>query len=199
MRRVSALARLRRNLVLLRLPPRVAIFYSRARRTAARTGDAWSLRSATGPESLAVLLRLARGRATVVEIGTGTAWTTAALALADRRRRVLSFDPVEWPERERYLRLAGPDAAGRIELVAEGGEDGPGERAWRPDMLFVDGSHDRDLTVRTFESWLPALRPGAIVAFHDFENPGYPGVTEAIRALGLRGEAVGDVFVWRAP
>jgi predicted O-methyltransferase YrrM len=197
MRRVAALGTLRRNAVLLRLPPRVAIFYSRARRTAARSGDAWSLRSATGPESLAVILRLARGRRRVVEIGTGTAWTTAALALADGERQVLSFDPREWPERERYLRLAGARAVARIELVAGGGEDGPGERAWRPDLLFVDGSHERELTVRTFESWRPALAPGAIVAFHDWQNPAYPGVSEAIRALGLRGEAVGDVFVWR--
>jgi predicted O-methyltransferase YrrM len=177
----------------------VGLFYSRARRTAARTGDEWSLRSATGPESLALLLRLARGRRSVIEIGTGTAWTTVALALADRGRRVLSFDPKVWPERQRYLDLARDDAIARIELVAAGGEDGPGERTLRADMLFVDGSHERDLTVRTFESWRPALAPGAIVAFHDYDNPRYPGVTEAIRALGLEGEAVGDVFVWRRP
>jgi predicted O-methyltransferase YrrM len=185
--------------VLLRLPPRVALFYSRARRSAARSGDDWSLQSATGPESLARLLRLARGRRRVVEIGTGTAWTTAALALADRERRVLSFDPKVWPERARYLRLAGPDAAARIELVEGGGENGPGGRDFTPDMLFVDGSHERDLTIRTVESWRPVLAPGAIVAFHDWENPEYPGVSAAIRALDLRGEAVGDVFVWRAP
>jgi len=199
MRRVAALATLRRNVVLLRLPPRVAIFYSRARRAAARSGDEWSLESATGPRSLALLLRAARNRRRVVEIGTGTAWTTAALALADRERRVLSFDPTVWPERDRYLRLAGPEAAARIELVEGGGEDGPGERGWRPDMLFVDGSHDRDLTIRTFESWRPALAPGAVVAFHDYENPAYPGVSEAIAGLGLEGEARGDLFFWRAP
>lgn len=196
---MRALATLQRNAVLLRLPPRVAIFYSRARRSAARCGDDWSLQSATGPESLAQLLRLARGRRRVVEIGTGTAWTTAALALADRERRLLSFDPKVWPERERYLRLAGPDAAGRIELVEGGGEDGPAGRDFAPDMLFVDGSHERELTIRTVESWRPALAPGALVAFHDWENPKYPGVSEAIRALGLDGEAVGDVFVWRLP
>jgi predicted O-methyltransferase YrrM len=198
MRGSVAAATLRRNAVLLRLPPRVALFYSRARRSAARAGDEWSLLSATGPESLAVVLRLARGRRRVVEIGTGTGWTAAALALADRERRVLSFDPSVRVERERYLELAGPDAARRIELVAGGGEDGPGERRFSPDMLFVDGSHERELTVRTFRNWRPALEPGAIVAFHDYENPAYPGVTEAIRELGLRGEAAGDVFVWRA-
>jgi predicted O-methyltransferase YrrM len=185
--------------VLLRLPPRVALFYSRARRLAAREGDEWSLRSATRPESLARILRLARGRKRVVEIGTGTAWTTAALLIADRQRHVLSFDPRVWPQRDRYLQLARPGATARLELVEGGGEQGPGERPWRADMLFVDGSHERDLTIATFEAWRGALAEGAVVAFHDYENPDYPGVTEAIRALGLHGEADGDVFVWRAP
>ena len=185
--------------MLLRLPPRVALFYSRARRTAARTGDDWSLRSATPPRSLARLLRLAKGRRRVVEVGTGTAWTTAALALADRERHVLSFDPKAWPQRERYLRLAGAGATSRIELVEGGGEVGPGTRPWPVDMLFVDGSHERELTVRTFEAWRTALAPGAVVAFHDADNPDYPGVGEAIAELGLDGEVEGDVFVWRAP
>jgi predicted O-methyltransferase YrrM len=199
MRSSVATARLRRNAVLLRLPPRVALFYSRARRAAAREGDEWSLRSATGPESLARILRLARGRKRVVEVGTGTAWTTAALLIADRERRVLSFDPRVWPQRDRYLRLAGAGVTTRLELVQAGGEQGPGDRPWRPDMLFVDGSHDRDLTIATVEAWRPALAPAAVVAFHDFENPEYPGVTEAIRALGLDGEPEGDLYVWRAP
>src|SRR5919107_581389 len=143
MRSSVATAKLRRNAVLFRLPPRVAIFYSRARRAAAREGDEWSLRSATGPESLARILRLARGRKRVVEIGTGTAWTTAALLIADRERHVLSFDPKVWPQRERYLGLAGAGVTARVELVQSGGEEGRGERPWCPDMLFVDGSHDR--------------------------------------------------------
>jgi predicted O-methyltransferase YrrM len=190
---------MRRNAVLLRLPPRVALFYSRARRTAAREGDEWSLRSATGPESLARILRHARGRKRVVEIGTGTAWTTAALLIADRERRVLSFDPRVWPQRDRYLALTRAGVTARLELVQGGGEEGPGERPWRPDMLFVDGSHDRELTIATFEAWRPRLARDAVVAFHDFENSEYPGVTEAIRELGLDGEADGDLFVWRAP
>jgi hypothetical protein len=37
------------------------------------------------------------------------------------------------------------------------------------------------------------------VVFHDWENPRFPGPTEAIRELGLEGEADGDLFVWRAP
>jgi len=181
---------LTRNAALLRLPPRVALFYSRARRLAARSGDDWSLQSATKPESLRELLRVARGSRSVAEIGTGTAWTTAALALADRNRRVVSFDPVVRPERDRYLELAGA-ARDRIELLALPGERGPREQV---DMLFIDGSHERDRTIETFRIWRPAVT--RVVAFHDYGNPAYPGVSEAIAALGLEGRVVRDIFVW---
>jgi predicted O-methyltransferase YrrM len=198
MRRVLAAAR-RAGLLARLLPPRVAWFYFRARRTAARDGDEWSLKSATKPESLALLLRLAEGRRAVVEIGTGTAWTTAALALADPRRTVVSYDPFVRPERDRYLELAGAGAAGRIELIEAGGEAGPPPEGPAPDFVFVDGSHEKELTIRTFEAWRGALAPGGAIAFHDYGNELYPGVTEALEELGLEGEVERDVFVWRLP
>jgi predicted O-methyltransferase YrrM len=188
----------RRNAPLLRLPPRVAAFYSRSRRTAARTGDDWSLLSATPPQSLRLLLGLARGRREVVEIGTGTAWTTGALALADPRRRVLSFDPIVRPERDVYLDFLPAPVRQRIELVDAPGEDVSTAGDRRPDFVFVDGSHERELTARTFEAWRRRLAPGGAIAFHDYGNERYPGVTQAIDDLGLRGEVLRDVFVWRS-
>jgi predicted O-methyltransferase YrrM len=188
---------LRRRIVLLRLPPRVARFYFRARRLAAARGDRWSEDSVTRPEALGELLRLARGRARVAEIGTGTAWTTIALALADRRRTVVSYDPIVRPERTWYLELGGVDARSRIELRDEPGEAGPPPGAERFDFVFVDGSHERERTMATWRAWKDALAPNGVIAFHDWENPEYPGVTEAIRELGLEGEVVREVFVWR--
>jgi predicted O-methyltransferase YrrM len=188
-----------RNAELLRLPPRVALFYSRARRLAAASGDDWSLASATKPESLRELLRVAAGSARVVEIGTGTAWTTIALALADPARRITSFDPVVRPEREQYLALAGAAVRRRIELVQAPGEAGPASPGDPVDMVFIDGSHERERTVQTFEVWRGALPPDGIVAFHDYANDAYPGVGEAIAQLALAGEVVRDIFVWRRP
>lgn len=181
------------------LPPPVGLFYLRARRLAARSGDSWTLESVVKPESLAALLRLARGRRRVIEVGTGTAMTAAALALADPERRVVSFDPIVRPERERYLDLAGEDARARIDLIAAGGEAGPQATGafGAPDMVFIDGSHERELTKATFRVWSDALADGGLVAFHDYRNPQYPGVTQAIEDLGLEGEAVRDIFVWR--
>ncbi len=197
MGRVLAAAR-RAGLLVRLLPPRVAWFYFRARRAAARDGDEWTLNSATGPESLALLLRLARARRAVVEIGTGTAWTTAALALDEPHRTVVSYDPVVRPERDRYLAIAGAGAVARIELIQAGGEAGPPPEGPAPDFVFVDGSHEKDLTIRTFEAWRGALAPGGVIAFHDYGNDLYPGVSEAIEELGLSGKIERDVFVWTA-
>jgi predicted O-methyltransferase YrrM len=181
------------------LPPRVAWFFVRARRLAARTGDEWSLTSATGPRALAHVLREARGARRVAEIGTGTAWTTAALALADAGRRIVSYDPIVRPERDRYMDLAGRRARARIELVDGPGDAGPAGDGERFEFVFIDASHERERTIATFQAWRPALAAGGTIAFHDWGNERYPGVTEAIRELGLEGTVHDDVFVWRPP
>ena len=41
------------------------------------------------------------------------------------------------------------------------------------------------------------LSPGGVIAFHDYDDEDYPGVTEAVRELGLQGEARGHLYVWR--
>jgi predicted O-methyltransferase YrrM len=183
-------------LALRALPPSVAWFQASARRAARAAGDEFSIVSAMRPRDLARLLRLARGHRRVVELGTGTAWTAISLALADPRRHVTGFDPVVRPERERYLALVRAKTRERIELV-----DAPGERGPAPgqevDLLFVDSSHEREPTIREFEAWRPALAPGAVVAFDDYDHPDYPGVRQAIDQLGLTGEPKGTLFVHR--
>ena len=75
---------------------------------AAWSGDAFALQAASRPSDVRALLRLARGRRTVVELGTATGWTTASLVAADKARTVTSYDPVvQHPGRE--LLAPGPD------------------------------------------------------------------------------------------
>jgi predicted O-methyltransferase YrrM len=179
------------------LPPRVAWFYLRAHRAAFKAGDQWSIDSAAPPNDLAVLIELARGRKKVTELGTGTAWTAIALALADGERTVMTCDPIFRAERDLYLSLVGAGVRERIELLTV-----PGNVAARTapsmDMLFIDSSHERSETVSEFKAWYPVLGDAGIVAFHDFRHPLYPGVAEAVRELGLEGEVRGGIFVWRA-
>jgi predicted O-methyltransferase YrrM len=181
------------------LPWRVARFYLRARRHARRSGDRFSLDSAARPSELAELLELAGGRDLVVELGTGTAWSAIALALDDRSRRIVSYDPSVRPERIAYLRLAGDDARERIELRAEPDTRGPHVGDPPAQLLFIDSEHQREPVLAAFAAWRDALAPGAIVVFHDYGHPAYPGVREAVRELGLQGSERGGVFVWQAP
>ena len=193
-----AVAGARRTAALRVLPPAVARFQLRARRVAVSTEDVFSLQSAARPNELRQLLDLATGHDVVVELGTGTGWTSISLALADPRRRVVTYDPIVRSERERYLELAGRAVRERIELLAEPGEDATPALS-SVGFVFVDSAHDRESTVATVAAWRPALRPGGVMAFHDYGHPDWPGVREAVEELGLRGEVVGGLFVWRAP
>jgi len=144
------------------------------------------------------LFDLARGRRAVVELGTGTGWSALVLALDDGGRRIVSYDPVVRSEREDYLAMVDPSVRERIELRNEPDTTGarPGEAV---ELLFVDSSHDRDSVAAAFAAWRDALAPRAVVAFHDYGHPDYPGVREAVRQLELSGEERGGLFVWRAP
>ena len=181
------------------LPWRVARFYWRARRHARHRGDRFSVASAARPGELAQLLALADGRHAVVELGTGTAWSAIALALGDPARRVLSYDPSPRAERESYLDLAGPAARERIELRAEPDTRGPHHGDPPAELLFIDSEHERQPVLAAFAAWRHALAPGAVVVFHDYSHPDYPGVRQAVVELGLDGLQVGGLFVWRAP
>ena len=178
------------------LPARAALFQARAMLRAARLKDDWALRSSTRPADVAELLRLARGRTRAVELGTATGWTSGALLLAEPQRRLTSFDPVVREHREAYLALLPRGARERLELVAAPGHDARGEGI---DLLVVDSSHDRDATVAEVRAWLPRLAPGALVVLHDYGNPAYPGVAEAVAQLGLSGREHAGLWLWEAP
>jgi predicted O-methyltransferase YrrM len=156
----------------------------------------FSVVSAIRPVELRALVVLARGRKAVFELGTGTGWSTIALALADNERRVVSYDPVVRHEREKYFGMVPPGVRERIELREEPDTSGPRQDE-AVEMLFIDSSHDRESLTAAFQAWRNALTQDAIVAFHDYEHPDYPGVREAIHELELAGEQKAGIFAWR--
>jgi predicted O-methyltransferase YrrM len=181
-------------LALRALPPRVAAFQWRARRLAERVGHAWGLDAAASPADLGTLLRLARGRHEVVELGTGPGWTAIALAIADPARRVTSYDPVVQEHRDDYLKLVPEQVRERIRLVAGEGAAGAAAHAGGVELLFVDSTHECAATVAELQAWESRLVDGALVALHDYRHPDFPGVAEAVRELGIEGEATGGIF-----
>lgn len=180
------------------LPPRVAGFQLRALRLARRLGDDFAWRSATRPADVREVLRLAAGRRTVAELGTATGWTAGSLALADPARTVLTFDPVEQEHRGAYLSLLPGEASSRIGLHQMPGDAGAALAAGAGvDFLFIDSTHARRGTVAEVEAWRPVLAQDALIVLHDYGNPAFPGVAEAVDELGLEGEVRGGCFVTR--
>jgi predicted O-methyltransferase YrrM len=200
--RRSAVQRARRIALqarsLAKLPRPVAWFWWRALRRAQAERDTWSIDVACRPAELRVLLDALGDAARVAEVGTAAAWTTCAIALARPDREVHSWDVEAHPERARYLALLAPADRARVHLHDRPGGLGPADPP-AVDAVFIDSSHERDETIATFRTWEPALSPGGVVAFHDWQDAAYPGVTEAVSQLGLLGEARGHLFVWRKP
>lgn len=132
----------------------------------------------------------------MVELGTGTAWTSISLLLDDRERELVSYDPIRRTERNRYLSLVAPELRSRVDFIHASGSVGPHSRTMI-DLLYIDSSHEREETIREVHAWRPVLAPGGLIVFDDFDHPGYPGVREAVAELGLDGERRANLFVAR--
>lgn len=48
------------------------------------------------------------------------------------------------------------------------------------DLIFIDGDHSQFNVQLDIAAWLPKLRPGGIVVFHDYRQGDHPGVNAAI-------------------
>lgn len=177
------------------LPPDVRRFYRRAWWRALLRQEVAAFVGPATPEQVGTLLRLAHGAQQVVELGTGGAMTSVALALADPRRTVISYDTCAWPLQERHLRLVADCVQERIVLRRAPGEHGPQAGDPPAQLLFIDSSHTEEETFASFSAWQGALAPGATAVFHDYENSDFPGVARAVSRLGLEGRVVCGMFV----
>ncbi|HEX4364859.1 MAG TPA: class I SAM-dependent methyltransferase [Solirubrobacteraceae bacterium] len=173
-----------------RLPPRVALFYVRARILARKLEDQHALVSFTHPMDIARILALSNGCSHVVEIGTSEGWSAIAFALADDARRVSTYDPTIYATRDRYIALGGA-ASARVTFITALGEQPISDDV--ADFVFIDGAHDKETTRAAFEAWRGRLAVGGRIVFHDY---GWSGVRDAIAELDLGGRVDQGMYIW---
>ena len=48
------------------------------------------------------------------------------------------------------------------------------------DLVFIDADHSYKGVKSDLEAWGPKVRPGGVLAGHDYEQPDFPGVKQAV-------------------
>lgn len=66
------------------------------------------------------------------------------------------------------------------------------------DFIFVDGGHDAAQVTADIDAWLPHLKRGSVIAFHDYEHPAFPDVKIAVDPKMADYELIANVNTIRA-
>jgi len=159
--------------------------------------DGW-----TTPVELDLLYGMARqAESSIVEIGSWQGRSTAALALgsmAGRNQPVFAIDPflgVPPCDRKTDLKTdpstvkTGPELLranldtvgvnGQVKIIPKASQDALCDVPEDIALLFIDGSHAYEDVARDIRNYLPRVRMGGFVVFHDTDGAD-PGVMRAI-------------------
>ena len=133
-------------------------------------------------EALYELARECTGRGVIVEIGSWKGKSTICLGLGSRAGSSVPIFAVDPHADYRHGEFKdNVDRAGITDLVTPvkglsqqvvGDFDRPIE------LLFVDGSHEEDDVREDFDTWVPKVVDGGVVAFHD--TTWHPGVRRVV-------------------
>jgi len=122
-------------------------------------------------DTLQMLVRRLPPDAIVINIGAGLG--TSALAMLEARNDlfILSIDTRVCAWEQKHLKKARLyDLHRVVRLLGRSQEIGE-HWPWRANIMFIDGAHDFRSIREDAEIWVPKVKPGGIIAFHDY-GPG---------------------------
>lgn len=67
------------------------------------------------------------------------------------------------------------------------------------DFVFIDGDHSFDGVLRDIRAWLPKIKDGGIIAGDDFDNPNFPGVSDAVISCISDIKQMGNIWFYQIP
>lgn len=133
------------------------------------------------------------GNPLIVDFGTGWAKSAVSLALACPQAKVVTFDigetyvlhgnvgSLEEYEAKVADNIRRAEVTNIRHTVAHSLDQ---FLISTPiDVLNIDSDHTYETTKEEITKWLPLVKPGGLVMFHDYRHPNAPGVSEAIEEL----------------
>lgn len=173
----------------------------------------------TPQQDLDVLVRLvqaaAKGRTEAVRVIEVGSWVgRSAIVMADAGAEVTCVDP--WREYNSYSDVLsaayaqfGADKVYRTFLSNIGTRkdrsihplrktslEAAASMSEQVDLVFIDANHEYEFVKQDIEAWLPHVRPGGIIAGHDYGMSLFPGVKQAVNEVFPTGVAVQGTVWW---
>lgn len=124
-----------------------------------------------------------------IVVNIGAAAGVSTLAILEARPDALIYSCETDPGAGEYssIERAGLDKSRVIRL---GNSQAEGLRFKQDvDFIFVDGGHSVEDVTGDIAAWLPHLKLGCVIVFHDYSNPYLPAVKEGVD------QAIGDLQV----
>ena len=128
-----------------------------------------------------LLWQIAANR-TVLEMGTACGRST--VCSAQQARSVVCIDLQDQSEAAEWLHRYG--LSERVTLKQGDSVERCRELEGPFGLAFIDTEHDAASVARDIEAALPLLEPNALVAFHDYPDPGWPDVRKVVDDYAAR-------------
>ncbi len=135
-------------------------------------------------ELLEKLAREVPQQGRILEIGSLYGGTTVILAKAAPTSRVIAIDEFSWtpegyptPSREKMLTDLLTEGVTNVAVIEEASEKIAPEWTTEVDLCFIDGGHSYKYIFADLTNFAPFAR---VVACHDYKNPLWESVTQAI-------------------
>ena len=157
-------------------------------------------------------IRLGR-QVNVIEVGTWVGET--AVALADIGARVFCIDSFDGDEtstlgqtvrsvgknaiKEKFLANVGDRLNKSIALHEGASLDAAKLIGTVADVVFIDADHSYEACRADILVWSKHVRPGGVLCGHDYDDPGFPGVTTAVHEVLGEVESEGKLWWKRLP
>lgn len=115
----------------------------------------------------------------VINIGAGTGTSTLAFLESSPNAYIFEIDPKDRPLAVKHR----ADYANQHRVaVIKGKSQGIGKNwPFLTDVIFVDGLHTNQAVREDCEVWLPTIKPGGIVFFHDYNHPNLPQLPSVVQ------------------